>query len=70
MKQRSGLRLARRLADLSLYEVSKATGISVPHLSLTERGFGKLSPEKKAKLAEFFGYAPETLFGDKEGSSK
>ena len=62
----SRMRAYRQMQALSLYELTRRTGIREPVLSLAERGFHRLKGEDQAKVAKALGCKVEDLFGDDE----
>jgi len=62
----SRMRAYRQLQGLSLYELTRRTGIREPVLSLAERGFQRLKEEDQAKIAKALGCEIETIFDDED----
>ena len=54
MLKRTELRRLRRARDLTLFDVSEATGIAEPRLSRVERGQAQPRPDEAEALAAFF----------------
>ena len=56
------LRDWRKVEGLSLMEVSGLTGVSVPMLSLVERGLRQLAPLTRVRVARRLGLPVQELF--------
>ncbi len=62
-KERAQLRQLREEANLTLREVAKLTGVSVPTISRIENGDSPPHIRTALRLAEFFETTVEDLFG-------
>lgn len=58
----STLRTKRFLAQATIYDVYRDTGIQPSKISLIERGYVTAQPDEQKRLAEYFGCAVEELF--------
>ena len=58
----STLRTKRFLAQATIYDVYRETGIQPSKISLIERGYVRAQPDEQEKLAKYFGCAVDELF--------
>lgn len=56
------LRRSRLLKEITLFELSRRSKISMSALSYYERGMQEPSPSRKKRLAQIFKVPVETLF--------